>query len=110
MTKRIYVGNLDEQVDVEQLEKLLTPFGKIINTEVFTDLSGRGEGFAFVEMKSSEAATRAIEQLDGQQFAGRRLALKKAAEEEEQVGPLPGSFGDRGGRGGGDHNYGRSFS
>lgn len=104
MTSRIYVANLSDEVSTEDLEKLFAAFGKVRSAEIFSGLSGNGEGFAFVEMKSPEAAGRAIQQLNGIDFGGYKLAVTEAKDEEEQVGPVPGGFGDRGGFGGGDYN------
>jgi RNA recognition motif-containing protein len=104
MTSRIYIGNLSDEVTAEDLEKLFAAHGKVLNAEVFSGLGGGSDGFAFVQMKTSDAAHRAIEQLNGQQLGGCKLAVTEAKEEEEQVGPVPGGFGDRGGFGGGDYN------
>ena len=106
MTTRVYVGNLGDSVTTEDVEQWFARHGRVTSAELFSDLSGRNGGFAFVEMSSADAARRAIEALNGTAQGDRKLAVKEApAVEEEEVGPVPGGFGDRGGRGGGDYNF-----
>ena len=105
MTNRLYVGNLSDHVTAEDIEQWFGQHGKVQSAEVFSDLTGRSGGFAFVEMSSSEAAKRAVAELNGSSRGDRKLTVSEAPAEEEQVGPMPGAFGDRGGRGGGDYNF-----
>ncbi len=84
MSKRIYVGNLSFLTTEEELEELFTTYGDVTSCAVPTDReSGRGRGFAFVEM-SEEDAAKAIEALNGQDFGGRDLRVSEARPREDR--------------------------
>lgn len=74
----IYVGNLPFTTKNADLEGLFAGFGGVESASVITDReTGRSRGFGFVEM-ADDAATRAIEELDGSDFEGRRLTVNQA--------------------------------
>ncbi len=84
MSKRIYVGNLSFTTTEDELEELFTTYGDVMSCTVVTDReTGRGRGFAFVEM-SDEDAAKAIEALDGQDFGGRDLRVNEARPREDR--------------------------
>lgn len=75
----IYVGNLPFRYDSEDLAALFRRFGEVSSAQVIMDRdTGRSRGFGFVEMDDSEAARRAIEELDGSDVDGRRLTVNEA--------------------------------
>jgi len=85
MNNKIYVGNLSYRVSSEQLQEKFTEHGEVTSAKVITDRdTGRSKGFGFVEMADSEMATAAIENLDGQEWEGRRLNVKEAKPREER--------------------------
>ena len=105
MSVRLYVGNLPFSATEEELENLFSQSGVVISTNIVTDRdTGRSRGFAFVEMESSEAATAAIEALNGVDFNGRSLTVNEAKPKESR-GPRSGGFGGGGGRGGGGGGF-----
>jgi RNA recognition motif-containing protein len=74
----IYVGNLPFTTKNAELEELFGRFGEVESAAVITDReTGRSRGFGFVEM-ADDAATRAIQELDGSDFEGRRLTVNQA--------------------------------
>jgi RNA-binding proteins (RRM domain) len=74
----MYVGNLPFSADQSNLESLFSPFGEVVSAKVMSDWeTGRSRGFAFVEMKKSEAM-QAIASLNGTQFEGRTLRVNEA--------------------------------
>jgi len=74
----IYVGNLPFTTKNAELEELFARFGEVESAAVITDReTGRSRGFGFVEM-ADDAATRAIQELDGSDFEGRRLTVNQA--------------------------------
>ena len=74
----IYVGNLPFTTKSADLEELFARFGDVESAAVITDReTGRSRGFGFVEM-ADDAATKAIQELDGSDFAGRRLTVNQA--------------------------------
>jgi RNA recognition motif-containing protein len=93
MSTNIYVGNLNFSVDSQQLEELFSEFGEVSSANVITDReTGRSRGFGFVEMSDSQAASEAIEKLNGSEHEGRNLTVNEARPREDR---------GRGGRGGG---------
>jgi len=75
---RIYVGNLPYAARKEELEPLFVPYGELTSAEVIVDpATGRSRGFGFFEMADGDAQ-RAIEALDGTDFAGRTLGVSEA--------------------------------
>jgi len=76
MGKRLYVGNLALDIDNKDLEELFAEVGVCESAAVITDrATGRPRGFGYVEMASNGDAQNAIQQLDGQEFKGRRVCI-----------------------------------
>ena len=100
MGTRLYVGNLSYDTTSNDLEDHFAQAGEVANCDVVMDrFSGRSKGFAFVEMGSQEAADKAIEQFNGQDFQGRELTVNEAKPRAER--PAQPRFGGGGGGGGG---------
>ena len=79
MGKNIYVGNLSYSTTQERLQELFAAHGEVSSINVITDReTGRPRGFAFVEMATEEAASAAIEALNGQEVDGRTLTVNEA--------------------------------
>lgn len=98
MSMRLYVGNLPWKVRDQDLEALFQGIGEVISARVITDRENpsRSRGFGFVEMES-EAATKAIEQMNGHEMEGRPLRVNEAQERTSR----PPNGGGGGGGGGG---------
>jgi RNA recognition motif-containing protein len=76
VSKQLYVGNLALGIGNKDLEKLFAEAGVCESAAVITDrATGRSRGFGYVEMASNRAAQKAIQQLDGQEFTGRRVCI-----------------------------------
>lgn len=99
MGKKLYVGNLPYSVDDAALESRFAAFGSVTSAKVIMDRdSGRSKGFGFVEMENDDEATRAVEELNGQDLGGRALNVSEARPQAPREG---GGGGFRGGGGGG---------
>ena len=91
-------------------------FGSVKSAQVLSDReTGRSRGFGFVEMDNDGEAIKAIESLDGQDHAGRRLTVNEARARQAGGGGGSGGYGgggggggNRGGYGGGRGGYGES--
>ena len=98
MGKNIYVGNLSYDTTQDQLQALFEAHGEVSSVNVITDRdTGRPRGFAFVEMATEQAASAAIEALNGQEVDGRALTVNEA----KPRAPRSGGRGRGGSRGGG---------
>jgi cold-inducible RNA-binding protein len=79
MGRKLYVGNLDPQVDNSVLQQLLAAYGTVSNAQVVMDRdTGRSRGFGFVEMGSETEAQAAVAALNGRDYAGRALVVSEA--------------------------------
>lgn len=75
----IYVGNLPFSSTSEDLERLFAQHGQVDSASVIMDRdTGRSRGFGFVEMANNDEARKAIQELDGHDFDGRRLRVNEA--------------------------------
>lgn len=77
MNTSILVGNLSTSVNEGEIKDLFSETGAtIVSITIPTDpITGLGRGYAFVEMRNSLETSNAIKKLNGQDFAGRSLAL-----------------------------------
>ncbi|HSR46336.1 MAG TPA: RNA-binding protein, partial [Acidimicrobiia bacterium] len=61
------------------LRSLFAEYGTVDSASVITDRdTGRSRGFGFVELADSNAGAKAIEELDGNEWNGRRLSVNEA--------------------------------
>ena len=98
--KNLFVGNMSFQTTENELRELFTPFGQVTRVHIATDReTGRGRGFAFVEMPNDEEAARAMAALNGKEVGGRNLKGNEARPKTERPAPRRGGGGGRG-RGG----------
>ena len=97
---RIYVGNLSFNTEEPQLEQLFASVGQVESVHLVRDRdTGRSRGFAFVEMADPAQGQAACQQLDQQEFEGRRLTVNEAKPQERRSGGGGGySRGAGGGR------------
>lgn len=110
--KNIYVGNLSFDASEDQVRSLFEAYGAVDRVSIITDRdTGQPRGFAFVEMTDDEAASRAMDALNGTNLGGRNLTVNEARPKAERPrsGGGRGGFGGRGGRGnrGDGGNWGR---
>lgn len=89
---KIYVGNLPFSADEAAIRTLFEQHGTVDSVSLIMDReTGRPRGFGFVEMPRSDAS-RAIQNLNGQDMGGRPLRVNEAQDKPA---------GGRGGGGGG---------
>lgn len=76
----ILVRNIDRSITKEEVHKLLSRHGKLRSFDLVMDKeTGKSKGFGFADMPNHEEAAAAIEALDGFQFGGEKLRVKRAA-------------------------------
>lgn len=96
----IYVGNLSYRATEEELRQAFGQFGRVGKVSIITDReTGRSRGFAFVEMPDAGEAQAAINGLNQQEVAGRRVSCNEARPREERPAGGGGYGGNRGGGG-----------
>ena len=107
MGKRLFVGNLPDQVSSADLNQLFSEFGTVQSVQIMQGRgAGRKMGFGFVEMDSEAEAQSAIEGLHDREIDGRRLTVDEARPRKYRgfgvgggVGFGGGGFGSGGGPG-----------
>jgi RNA recognition motif. (a.k.a. RRM, RBD, or RNP domain) len=112
---KIYVGNLDPRVKIEQVREIFSPFMTIEDAVLVSDdKTGKLKGFAIVMVRDPEIGRAAVKATQGKRLLGKTLTINevmkkgqaaaKAAKETRQ-GPFGPHFnrqgGGVGGRGGG---------
>ncbi len=106
----IFVGNLPFRAEREDVLRLFSPFGEILNCSLPLERdTGRKRGFAFVEMADESIESTAIDGLQGVELMGRPLRINKA-EPRGSGGPRRGgrSGNNGGGYGGGGYGGGNN--
>jgi cold-inducible RNA-binding protein len=89
MTRRIYVGNLSDNMDANAIASLFAQHGQVADVHIVLDhVTRRPRGFAFVTMGSPAEAQAAITELDGRDIEHRTLRVKPA--EARESGPSAG--------------------
>jgi RNA recognition motif-containing protein len=72
----IYIGNLATDTTEEQLQTVFAEFGQVSSVHVIHDkVSGRGLGFALVQMSGKNQAQKAIQSLNLTRMNGRTVAV-----------------------------------
>jgi RNA recognition motif-containing protein len=109
MGKNIYVGGLAYSTTQDEVSKLFEGFGPVEKASLITDRdSGNSKGFAFVEMASEEDAQKAITELNGTEFGGRKLVVNEALPKDPNRSTGGGGNRSFGGNGGGGFSNNRS--
>ena len=82
----IYVGNLPYSVTDEELKNLFQEYGEVSSAKIIINRKmNRSKGFGFVDMPSDEEAMKAIDQLHGQDYQGRKIVVNKARPRKDQT-------------------------
>jgi RNA recognition motif-containing protein len=89
---KIYVGNLPFSATESTVRELFAQHGTVDSVALINDRdTGQPRGFGFVEMPR-EDATRAIQNLNGQDMGGRPLKVNEAQDKPRGNGGGPRRF------------------
>jgi RNA recognition motif-containing protein len=85
MQKKLYVGGLSYNTDVDQLRELFVQAGEVISANIIKDkFTEQSRGFGFVEMSTENQAAEAIKMFNGKEFAGRSLTVNESKPQEKR--------------------------
>lgn len=85
MNNKLYVGNLPFDTSEDALRELFGQAGNILSITIPMDrMSNRPRGFAFVEMETTDEASKAIKMFNGQDFEGRTMNVSAARPPEQR--------------------------
>lgn len=77
--KKLYVGNLPYSVNSDELRKIFSEFGEVVDAVVISDkYSGRSKGFGFVTFATEDMAQKAVEGMNSKELGGRSLVVNIA--------------------------------
>jgi len=93
----VYIKNFGEDLSEEKLTEIFSKFGKITSfkvmmKEVMSDEGGRNKGFGFVSFEDSEAAEKAVDDLNGTEMNGKTLYVGRAQKKAERQQELKKKF------------------
>jgi len=79
----IYVGNLSYSATEASMRELFEGYGQVTTAKIVTDkFTGSSRGFGFVEMPNADEAQRAIDELNGKDFDGRKIVVNESRPRE----------------------------
>ena len=78
---KLFIKNLDRDINEMQLEELFSKFGEVVSTKIVYDtITWESKGFAFLEMAQKADAQKAIDTLNGRVLRGLALIVQEAEE------------------------------
>lgn len=87
MSVRLYVGNLPQSFDTQELDALFAAVGEGIRFKAVQDReTGAGRGFGFANVDTDTLADAVIEQLNGREFGGNALRVERSERRDERRG------------------------
>lgn len=79
----IYLGNLSYSATEATIKELFEEFGSVTTAKIVTDkFTGSSRGFGFVEMTNDDEAQKAIAELNGKDFQGRKMVVNESRPRE----------------------------
>jgi RNA recognition motif-containing protein len=79
----IYLGNLSYSATENAIRDLFEGYGAVTTVKIVTDkFTGSSRGFGFVEMPNDDEAQRAIAELNGKEFEGRKIVVNESRPRE----------------------------
>ena len=81
----IYVGNLAQNVQEEDLKTLFSEHGKVESVKIIRDMVTKiSKGFGFIEMLVKDEAQKALDVLNSYDLKGKRLVVNEARPKKER--------------------------
>jgi RNA recognition motif-containing protein len=85
MQKKLFVGGLSYNTDVEELRDLFVGAGEVVSVNVIKDkFTNQSRGFGFVEMATEAQAADAISKFNGKELGGRKLVVNESKPQEKK--------------------------
>lgn len=88
----VFVKNLDEEVTEEQFKAMFEKFGKVTSMKLMCDAEGKSKCFGFVNYEDHEAASKAVEELNGTKSGEKTLYVGRAEKKSEREAHLRAEF------------------
>ncbi|KAK3316371.1 Polyadenylate-binding protein, cytoplasmic and nuclear [Apodospora peruviana] len=88
----VYIKNLAPDVSDDEFRDLFEKFGDVTSSSVARDETGKSRQFGFVNFTTHEAASAAVEALNGKDFHGQELYVGRAQKKHEREEELRKSY------------------
>lgn len=89
----VYVKNINPESTDEEFRELFAKYGDITSSSLARDQeTGKNRGFGFVNFVSHEAAAKAVDELNGNDFKGQDLYVGRAQKKHEREEELRRSY------------------
>ncbi|KAH8904238.1 polyadenylate binding protein [Coniochaeta sp. PMI_546] len=89
----VYVKNIAPDVTDDEFRELFEKFGEVTSSSIARDNeTGKSRGFGFVNFTTHEAASKAVEDLNGNDFHGQELYVGRAQKKHEREEELRKSY------------------
>ncbi|KAH6617835.1 Polyadenylate-binding protein, cytoplasmic and nuclear [Chaetomium sp. MPI-SDFR-AT-0129] len=88
----IYIKNINLEVTDDEFRELFARFGDVTSSSLARDPEGKSRGFGFVNYTTHESASRAVDELNGNDFRGQDLYVGRAQKKHEREEELRRSY------------------
>jgi len=89
----VYVKNIAAEVTDDQFRELFEKYGEVTSSSIARDNeTGKSRGFGFVNFTTHEAASKAVDELNGKDFHGQELYVGRAQKKHEREEELRRSY------------------
>ncbi|KAK4654569.1 Protein phosphatase PP2A regulatory subunit B [Podospora pseudocomata] len=88
----VYVKNIPAEVTDEEFRELFAKYGDVTSSSLARSDEGKSRGFGFVNFTTHEAASKAVEELNGKDFRGQELYVGRAQKKHEREEELRRSY------------------
>ncbi|NRA76854.1 MAG: RNA-binding protein [Pseudoalteromonas sp.] len=83
---KLFIGGLNFTTTREELMEEFSRYGKVLDLKVpITAETGMTKGYCFLTMASKEEAENLMEKLNGKEYAGRTIGVKKYVQKQRPV-------------------------
>ena len=78
---KLFVGSISWDANEDDLRKLFSTFGELKDVHIAKDReTGKSRGFAFINFSSLKDGQKAVKELDGTEFHGRKISVQESNE------------------------------
>jgi cold-inducible RNA-binding protein len=85
LQKKLFVGGLSYNTDVEEVQQLFVQAGEVVSATIIKDkFTNQSRGFGFVEMATEDQAAEAIKLFHGKELGGRSLTVNESKPQEKR--------------------------
>ncbi|MFQ6669604.1 hypothetical protein Gotur_034780 [Gossypium turneri] len=94
--EEVYLGGIPHDASDEDLRRFCESIGEVIEVRIMKEKdSGEAKGYAFVTFRSKELASKAIENLNGSEFKGKKIKCSTSqAKNKLFIGNVPRNWGE----------------